>query len=210
MITRFLHDTALVLVDVQVGIDDLQHWGGPTGRRNNPHAEHNCERLLAGFRAAGNAVVFTLQDSVEAASPLKVALPTGQLKAGFEPRPDEVRVVKHVNGAFFGTDLEIELRRRSIRRLVVAGFFTNMCVETTVRTAGNLCYDVYLAHDACATGNRIGIDGTDHDPEMVHDLSVASMHGEFCTALTTDQVLTLLGEDDPALHRVQGNDATVR
>jgi nicotinamidase-related amidase len=85
-----------------------------------------------------------------------------------------------------------------------------MCVETTVRTAGNLGFDVYLAHDACATTNRVGPDGTDHDAEIVHQLSVASMHGEFCTALTTSDVLTLLDNHLLDRERVQGNDPSVR
>ena len=39
MINRFGADTALLLIDVQRGVDVLDHWGGPTGRRNNPDAE---------------------------------------------------------------------------------------------------------------------------------------------------------------------------
>ncbi|NBS28679.1 MAG: cysteine hydrolase, partial [Actinobacteria bacterium] len=39
MITKFTSDTALLLIDCQVGVDVLSHWGGPTGRRNNPDAE---------------------------------------------------------------------------------------------------------------------------------------------------------------------------
>lgn len=210
MIRRFVEDAALVVVDAQVGVDDLQHWGGPAGRRNNPDAEANCCDLLAGFRAHGLATFFTWQDSLEAASPLKLALPGGRPKPGLEPLEGEGVVVKQVNGAFFGTDLEIRLRRAGVSRLVVCGFFTNMCVETTVRTAGNVGFDVYLAADACATTNRCGPDGSDHDPELVHQLSVASMHGEFCTALTTKAALGLLRDDDVGLRRVQGNDPTVR
>ena len=50
MITQFSSDTALLLVDVQKGVDVLEHWGGPTGRRNNPDAESHMLRLLAAFR----------------------------------------------------------------------------------------------------------------------------------------------------------------
>ena len=115
-------------------------------------------------------------------------------------------VIKHVNGGFFGTDLEIQLRRGGVQRLVVAGFFTNFCVETTVRTAGNIGFDTYLCHDACSTSNRVGLDGVDHDPEVVHDLSIATLHGEFCTALSTEDTLDLLTRDRADLHRVQGNE----
>jgi nicotinamidase-related amidase len=89
---------------------------------------------------------------------------------------------------------------------VIAGYFTNFCVETTTRMAGNMGYDVYLVHDACATTNRIGLDGTDYEPELVHDMAVASLHGEFCTALSTQQAIGLLGADSTELNRVQGNE----
>jgi hypothetical protein len=74
--------------------------------------------------------------------------------------------------------------------------------------AGNMGYDVYLAHDACATTNRITLDGTDHDPDLVHALSVANLHGAFCTALPTAALLPLLTADAPDLDRAQGNEAT--
>ncbi|MDX1401641.1 MAG: isochorismatase family protein, partial [Kiloniellales bacterium] len=122
------------------------------------------------------------------------------------PREDEIVITKDVNSGFVGTDLELRLRQYAINRLVIGGFFTNFCVETTTRMAGNMGYDTYLAHDASATTNRIGPDGTDYDPEMVHDLAVASMHGEFCTAVDTADLINLTLGDNESLSRVQGNE----
>ncbi len=206
MIKQFLADTALLLVDVQKGVDVLQHWGGPTGRRNNPGAEPNMLKLLETWRKAGHTVAFTRHDSREAASPLKFSLPTGEQKPGFETRAGEIIVEKDVNSGFIGTSLEVQLRRAGINRLVIVGFFTNMCIETTTRMAGNLGFDTYLVHDCCATTNRIGIDGTDYEPEQVHDMTVANLHGEFCTAITTLNALALVAGDVAALERKQGNE----
>jgi nicotinamidase-related amidase len=206
MIRQFEGDTALLLIDVQKGVNVFTHWGGPTGRRNNPDAETHMAALLKAFRDAGQPVIYTRHDSREAASPLKLSLPTGAMIDGFEARAGEIIIEKDVNSAFVGTDLELRLRERRINRLVVAGFFTNFCVETSVRMAGNMGYDTYLAHDACATCNRIALDGTDHDPAHVHDMAVATMHGEFCTALSTYQILGLMQADAPDLSRVQGNE----
>lgn len=206
MIDRFGPDTALVVVDPQVGVDVLTHWGGPTGRRNNPEAEAHLALLLATWRAHGLPVVLTRHESREVDSPLRPDALTCDFKPGLGPLPGDEVVVKSVNGAFFGTDLELRLRRLGVRRVVVVGFFTNMCVETTVRTAGNLGYDTYLGHDACSTSNRVGPDGNDHDPEVVHALSVASLHGEFCTALSTQDLVDLCDVARPDLARVQGNE----
>jgi nicotinamidase-related amidase len=139
-------------------------------------------------------------------SPLKDALPGGGFIEGLEPQSHELVIAKDVNSGFVGTNLELELRRRGVSRLVVAGFFTNFCVETTVRMAGNMGFDTYLAHDCCATTNRFDLDGRDHDPEEVHRLSVASMHGEFCTALSQSDLLRLLDTGVETLNRVQSNE----
>lgn len=206
MIPQFGPETGLLLIDVQKGVNVLEHWGGPTGRRNNPDAEAQMARLLAAWREKGLPVIYTQHDSREAASPLKLSLPTGEMIEGFEPRAGEIVIRKDVNSAFIGTDIELRMRQHGITRLVIAGFFTNFCVETSTRMAGNMGYDTYLVPQACATTNRIGPDGTDHDPETVHALSVASLHGEFCTALTTDQAIALTAADAPELERVQGNE----
>ena len=206
MIRQFGPETGLLLIDVQTGVNVLEHWGGPTGRRNNPGAEAEMARLLAAWREKGLPVIYTQHDSREAASPLKLSLPTGAMIEGFEPAPGEIVIRKDVNSAFIGTDIELRMRQHGITRLVIVGFFTNFCVETSTRMAGNMGYDTYLVPDACATTNRVGPDGTDHDPETVHALSVASLHGEFCTALTTEQALALTKADAPDLERVQGNE----
>ncbi len=206
MIKMFAHNTALLLIDIQEGVDVLTHWGGSSGRRNNPAAEANMLTLLKCWREQNKTVAFTIHNSREAASPLKLSLETGKQKAGFEPDASDIVVTKDVNSGFIGTSLEIQLRRAAINRLVVVGFFTNFCIETTVRMAGNLGFDTYLVHDCCATTNRVDLDGRDHDPELVHNLSVANMHGEFCTAITTNDALALLNNDAGHLSRVQGNE----
>ncbi|MEM7222126.1 MAG: cysteine hydrolase family protein [Pseudomonadota bacterium] len=206
MIRKFDETTALLLIDVQKGVNDTAYYGGPTGRRNNPEAEARQAALLAECRKAGRLVAFTMHDSREAGSPLKLSLESGQQLEGLEPRDGEITVSKDVNSGFVGTSLELELRRAGIGRLVVAGFFTNVCVETTVRMAGNMGFDTYLVHDACATMNRVGLDGTDYEPQLVHDLSVASLNGEFCTAISSEDARALFSGDAPHLNRVQGNE----
>ncbi len=162
--------------------------------------------VLTAFRNAKRQIAFTVHDSREAASPLKLSLETGAQLPGLNYQDNELVVTKDVNSGFIGTSLEIQLRRAGIRRLVVMGFFTNFCVEPTVRMAGNLGFDTYLVEDACATTNRIALDGTDYDPEHVHNMAVASMHGEFCTAISSQDAIKLCTTDAPRLMRNQGNE----
>jgi hypothetical protein len=72
--------------------------------------------------------------------------------------------------------------------------------------AGNLGFDTYLIHDGCATTNRVGRDGVDRDAELVHQMSVANLHGEFCTAITGAEAAALLAGDADHLDRAQGNE----
>ena len=206
MIKQFGRETALLLIDVQVGVDVLSHWGGSNGRRNNPDAETKMSQLLAAWRNAKLQVAFTRHDSRESASPLKFSLPSGAQKPGFEPAAGEIVVEKDVNSGFIGTDLEIQLRRAKISRLAIVGFFTNFCVETTTRMAGNLGFDTYLIEDCCSTSNRIGPDGVDRDPDLVHAMTVANLHGEFCTAIKFADALGLVTADNSQLSRCQGNE----
>lgn len=206
MIPQFDEATALLLIDVQKGVDDTAYYGGPTGRVNNPDAKNNIRKILQAWRQKGGRVAFTQHDSIEDGSPLKLSLDTGQQLDGMEIAEGDIAVSKSVNSGFIGTSLELDLRRAGIQRLVIVGFFTNVCVETTTRMAGNMGFDTYLVHDACATMNSVGLDGTDYDPELVHDMSVASLHGEFCTAITLQDALGLIDADAPHLERVQGNE----
>ena len=206
MIEKFDETTALLLVDVQKGVNEVKYYGGPSGKRNNHSAEENMRCLLAEWRRLGKRVAFTRHNSREINSPLKLELETGNQIEGLEINGPDIVVEKDVNSGFIGTSLELELRRSGINRLVVMGFYTNYCIETTIRMAGNLGFDTYLVHDACAAVNTLGHDGEYYEPDLVHNLSIASLHGEFCTAISKEVAMRLCLENCVDLERVQGNE----
>lgn len=206
MIEKFDETTALLLVDVQKGVNEVKYYGGPSGKRNNHSAEENMRCLLAEWRRLGKRVAFTRHNSREINSPLKLELETGNQIEGLEINGLDIVVEKDVNSGFIGTSLELELRRSGINRLVVMGFYTNYCIETTVRMAGNLGFDTYLVHDACAAVNTLGHDGEYYEPDLVHNMSIASLHGEFCTAISKEVAMRLCLENCVDLERVQGNE----
>ncbi len=131
---------------------------------------------------------------------------SGQLLPNIRTLDKEIVIKKDVNSGFIGTSLELNLRRLKIQRLLVVGFFTNCCIETTVRMAGNMGFDTYLVHDACAAMNRIGHDGMYYDADLVHNMAIANLNGEFCTAINTKDALHLFNNDAKHLKRVQGNE----
>jgi ureidoacrylate peracid hydrolase len=68
-----------------------------------------------------------------------------------KPQPDEVIVTKHRYGAFESTDLDLILRSRGIRTVIMTGVATNVCVETTARQAFLRDYYVVFTSDCSAT-----------------------------------------------------------
>jgi len=67
------------------------------------------------------------------------------------PAKGEHKIVKKSYGSFFQTPLDRLLRNLNISSLVICGILTNLCVETTIREAVSLGYDVTLVSDAAAT-----------------------------------------------------------
>ncbi|MGH3087196.1 MAG: cysteine hydrolase family protein [Rubrobacteraceae bacterium] len=177
-------DAALIVIDVQVGLDDPV-WG----RRNNPQAERNVARLLDAWRVAGRPVFHARHISERGGSPLRAGSGGCDIKAEARPLSGEPVIEKSVNSAFIGTDLESRLRRGGIHAVVIAGLTTNHCVETTARMAGNLGFETYLVSDATAAFDRAGPDGTLHKAEDVHAMTLANLHGEFAAITDTEGVL---------------------
>ena len=206
MIKKFDSSTALLIVDAQKGVNNTNYYGGPNGKRNNPNAEKNIISVLNKWRTSSRIIAFTKHNSREKNSPLKINLESGQQLDGIHPEDKDIVIIKDVNSGFVGTSLEIDLRREGIKRIVVLGFFTNVCVETTVRMSGNMGFDTYLVHDACAAMNSIGLNNKFFEPDLVHDMAVANLNGEFCTAISTSNALHLCDSDAEFLNRVQGNE----
>ncbi len=148
--------TALVLIDLQKGILAM------------PLAPHTADEvyargmdLSARFRAVGAPVVRVRVDFAEnfADAPSNHVdapsqRPAGGYGAEFAAFPDDpaasgdLIVTKRHWGAFHGTDLDLLLRRRGVRTIVLGGIATNIGVESTARSAHEHGYDVVIAEDA--------------------------------------------------------------
>ncbi|HET7230119.1 MAG TPA: hydrolase [Longimicrobium sp.] len=150
--------TALVLIDLQKGIV----W-----RDTAPHTSQtvmaNAAKLADAFRAAGALVVLVRvafsADTRDVLNPPRDEVPPPQKPSAdwsdivpeLGPRGTDLVITKKQWGAFYGTELDLQLRRRGIRTLVLGGIATNYGVESTARDAWERNYALVLAEDATST-----------------------------------------------------------
>lgn len=177
--------TALILIDIQNGFDDLDYWG----KRNNPDAEQNAYRLLQHWRNRRAPVYHVRHDSTNRESRLAPGQPGNAIKTVVTPLDGEPVIPKNVNSAFIGTDLKMRLDNQGITSVVIAGLTTDHCVSTTARMAGNFGYTTYVASDATATFDRVGVRGEKFPASLVHETALASLNGEFATVLSTRDLM---------------------
>src|SRR5881396_3742553 len=191
MTPQLPRDAVLLVVDVQKGMDVY----ATQYNRNNPDLEKNIARLQAAWRKSGRPIIHVQHLSTEPKSPLRPGQPGVDIKEEVRPLAGEPVVQKSVSSAFIGTSLEADLRRRGVTTLVMVGLQTNMCVSTTARMAGNLGFTTYVVSDATATFDNTGPDGRRYGAELLHDVALADLHGEFATVVDTATILRQAARD---------------
>ena len=179
-------ETVLLLIDVQEGFKDPK-WG----KRNNPCAEANIAQLLHTWRVSERPIIHVRHVSREHTSVFAPESPGVALQEFARPANGELLVQKRVNSAFIGTELDSSLKKRGATTLVIAGFTTDHCVSSTVRMAGNLGYRAIVVSDGTATFERRSVDNIPVGPEIIHQIHLLSLQGEFAEVLDADMVLAL-------------------
>ena len=178
---------ALIIIDVQNAFDD-QKWG----ERNNPNAEENICELLILWREMGWQVIHIQHLSDQLHSVFHPKNDGFLIKELVRPQDDEVVLTKKVNSAFIGTNLEEFLRSNEIGTVVITGLTTPHCVSTTTRMSGNLGFHTYLLSDATAAFGMRDQNDQYYDAETIHTISLATLHEEFATVITTEQLINKL------------------
>jgi nicotinamidase-related amidase len=147
--------TALVVIDLQKGI---------VGRQTAPYASDivvkNAAALAEAFRKNGMPVFLVrvtpspdgkdaLRPIADAAMPVQTPPPDwADIVPEMGPKQGDFVITKHQWGAFHGTELDLQFRRRQIATMVLCGISTNIGVESTARFAYEYGYNQIFAEDA--------------------------------------------------------------
>jgi nicotinamidase-related amidase len=148
---------ALVVIDVQNGI---LHGNAEAERQAVMDAvlDETAARLAAlqaKAREAGVPVIVVQHDDPPGSgSRLEVGTPGWELRPEIAPKAGDVLVNKRACDSFFETDLADCLGEHAVSTLVIGGCMTQFCVDTTVRRAVSLGYDVTLVADGHMTADR--------------------------------------------------------
>jgi nicotinamidase-related amidase len=178
--------TALVVIDLQKGVTALSLAHPPAG------VVANTRRLAEAFRRARLPVVLVNvafspdgADRPHNRTDLQIQLPTSpdfsELVPELGAEPSDLRVTKRQPNAFYGTDLDLQLRRRQVTGIVLTGISTSIGVDGTARAAHERGYNLTFAADAT----------TDRDP-VAYDFVTKKMFPRLGEVDTTDAIIALL------------------
>lgn len=153
--------SAIVVIDLQKGITSM-----PAVPHSTQDVIANSSSILIAARK-NNMNVFLVH--VTPSPDLKDALhpisETSFQMSGFNPewseyvpelniQPSDILITKHQWGAFYGTGLDLQLRRRGIDTIILCGIATNMGVESTARFAYEFGYNQIFIEDAMSARSK--------------------------------------------------------
>lgn len=186
-----LKKTALVVIDLQEGIvkrPNLAPYSSEEVLENNAtlaEALKNTEALivLVHVQNYGGEILHPLTDQkTSQLSAISENFSDFSLAIAQDKKAKNViSITKHNWGAFYGTDLDVQLRRRGIDTIILTGVATSMGVDTTAREAFQRGYNLILVEDATS----------DMDMEL-HQLAFVKTFPKFAKVRTTKDILSAL------------------
>jgi len=143
--TKVNSDSALMVIDVQQAMFDEQDpvYAGDV-------LLERIGNLIARARSCGVPIIY-VQHNEGPGEPLETNTPGWNIHSAIAPMEGDVIIQKRTPDSFHNTNLQDELKKLGVKRLVVAGLQTEMCVDTTCRRAFTLGYQVILVKDAHST-----------------------------------------------------------
>lgn len=178
-----LKDSALILVDCQ-----NTYRRGVMQLTNVEPAILEAQKLLTMARDL-NAPVIHIQHDAGVGTPYDITADICEISAEVAPKNGELVVIKNYPNAFWHTALEAKLKALGIENIVLAGFMTHMCINSTARGAFNLGFKPTIVASACATRSLTGTNGKIIDAQTMHESALAAVRDLF--AVVVDDVNAL-------------------
>lgn len=156
-----IQKTAIVVIDLQTGIVSM-----PTEPHPAKIVIENTAKLLTEARRKGIAVFLVhVTPSPDLKDALNPITETVFQTSGYNPdwsryvpelniQSSDFLITKHQWGAFYGTELDLQLRRRGIDTIILCGISTNIGVESTARFAYEFGYNQIFVQDAIAARSK--------------------------------------------------------
>jgi len=174
-----LREAALVMIDCQ-----NTYREGTMKLAGVEDALVEAARLLERARTAG-IPIFHVQHDAGPGSPYDITARIGQISDEVAPRAGEPVITKHFPNSFVQTDLEQQLRAAGVTNVILAGFMTHMCVNSTARGAFNLGFQPTVVAAATATRDLPGSDGDVVSAVALQAASLAALGDLFAVVVPT-------------------------
>jgi len=118
--------------------------------------------------------VFHIRHDAGPGTPYDISAPIGAIADEVAPIEGEAVITKNYPNSFIHTDLDAQLKAAGVKNLVLAGFMTHMCINSTAHGAFNLGYNVAVVASATATHPLQAANGKVLSAQEVHDGAIAS------------------------------------
>ncbi|MFO7657567.1 MAG: cysteine hydrolase family protein, partial [Bacteroidales bacterium] len=178
-------ETALIIIDIQNDYFD----NGAMALVNAESASKNAKLIIDRFRINRKPVVHIQHITLEKNKSYLLPNTHGsEIHLDVKPIGGEKVIKKYFPNGFKRTDLLDFLNSNKIKELVICGMMTHMCVDTTVRAAKDLGFNITLIGDACATRD-LEINGQKVIAKDVQKSFLAALNGYFSVVKTTEQYL---------------------
>ncbi len=175
--------TGLILVDIQ----NDYFPGGRMELVGMPEAGSRAGELLSIFRQKSWPTFHIQHISVQQGATFFLPETEGvALHESIEPQSDELVIQKHYPNSFRETSLLHELERHDVKKLVICGAMSHMCIDGTTRAAFDHCFDCTVVQDACAT-RSLEFGGKTIDAEDVHGSFMAALGSAYAQVLSLDE-----------------------
>jgi nicotinamidase-related amidase len=140
-----LSESAVIMIDCQ-----NTYREGVMQLHGVEEALKNAQKLLIRARAAG-VPIFHIQHDAGVGSPYDITAENGQIADAVAPVGKEPVIVKNFPDSFASTDLQQQLAATGKKNLILAGFMSHMCVNSTARSGFDRGYAVSIVENTTAT-----------------------------------------------------------